>query len=98
MNNKPTGPAAAAREIVIYEEEHYGKIAPGYPGPDKSAEQQAIEAIILKHCPKDKPIGKLVDILRRLATWGRGDAVRETLLSIIEDAQAALAEYEELNK
>lgn len=62
-NNKLTGPAAAVREIdnqyAAWEQESMqGDHTFGQDRLD------AIESIILKHCPDDKSAGKLVEGLR----------------------------------
>lgn len=58
-DKKPTGPAAAAEEIVVLQQEWFlGDIT---PEPDEQV--SAIEAIILRHCPQDKA-GKLAEALQ----------------------------------
>jgi len=94
MPDKPTGSAAAAREIAAYEEEHYGKISPGYPGPNKSAEQQAIEAIIDKHCPEDKAVGKVLEAARNVVLFYHRAAITGETVDAVIKLEAAIAEYE----
>jgi len=57
MNNKPTGPAAAARELWEPLKKVF-QAANLTPNPNMVTN---IEAIILKHCPDDKGAEKLME-------------------------------------
>lgn len=91
MTDKPTGPAAAANEII--------------DAYNLEALTETIEAIILKHCPQDKAVEKLVEVLQLCVTeFERID--KKTCYSerepewwvawsqVCRKLRAALAEYE----
>ena len=62
MNDKPTGPAEAAREIDKLQEEWFTTRLAGEDMPHPDERVPTIEAIILKHRSEDKA-GKLVEAL-----------------------------------
>jgi len=58
--------------------------------------EQAIEAIILKHCPEDKAVREILAILKRLDKWGWAGLADppEPISDILKDTRAALSDYE----
>ena len=60
MTDKPTGPAAAAKEIDKLQEEWFTTRLAGEDMPHPDERMPAIEAIIFKHCPEDGVVRRLV--------------------------------------
>ena len=94
MTDKPIGPAAAAREI----DRQYATWMTEVTARAKRLD--AIEAIILKHCPQDKAVGELVKVSRRLSEWVRGlagECLKEDVRKLLKDFETALADHEKVN-
>lgn len=104
MTDKLTGPSAAAGEI----DNQYATWMTQVTARAKRLD--AIEAIILKHCPQDKAAGKLVEALKECISWiqattymakklspdfgGTKLKESEATMKVIGRTKAALAEYE----
>lgn len=95
-DDKQTGARAAAEELVQLCEREY---PPGFGRTRIAfcATVDKFEAIILTHCPEDKGVEKLVAILKRLDAWGKtGIGISNSMMDILKDTRAALAEYEKV--
>ena len=61
-----------------------------------------VEAIIEKHRPpEEKAWGELLKVSRRLSEWVRGlagERLKEDVRKLLEDFEAALAEYERVKE
>lgn len=107
MTNKPTGPAAAAREIRLFVIKASGSFS-----FIERIEATNIEAIILKHCPEDNAVEGLVRAHQEIVLLhdnvpvcygadGKTERLtvsRSTWVAIHETAKASLAEYEKVKR
>lgn len=102
MTDKPTGPAAAAREICLIVHKSVRFVEnpddPELAAVTVNVTSEDIETIILKHYPEDK-VGKLVEAARRvtlIAQVGRYPTIKdvEAWANAMIKLEAALADYE----